>query len=826
MLSYFQRSPIPPKPGSDNFAEKAQIMSQNLPGVGIKNGARELRHKLSEGATRVETPKPPCNLPFWIAHTPSKQNPYFHSLKKHILRVSEMARDFAVPLGASEIAYFLGLLHDLGKFRYEFQEYLHECYQAEKKHQTPPPPGSAPHKQAGALAVETLAPDGWGRFLSLPLFGHHGGMLSPSETARKVAEKTTDAEVEELLERAVTVDARLQSIPPDIAPLQAFAEDPFALEMYVRLIYSCLVDADALDTEAHNDPEAAQRRAETSSSSLRNLYELLQTRQQGDFAGKTGAVNEVRREVYAACLQAAQLPPGVFELTVPTGGGKTRSSLAFALAHAVEHGLRRVIYAIPYTSIVDQTTAVFRDLFGSASGVLLEHHSAIDVRTRPTKSEEEDDAGAKEAERWRRLATQNWDGAALIVTTTVQLFESLFSNRPSACRKLHRLAGSVIVLDEAQCLPLHLMAPLRSGLKTLVEHFGVTVVFCTATQPAHDVTTPFLEGLNARPIIPDARRDAHFDTLKRVHFRVKREAWSWEQVAEEMQNSAGSCLCVVNTRHQAIDLLDILDRNGANDEVLHLSTLLCGRHRKDVQQAVALRLEAERQGSKQRVLLVSTQVIEAGVDLDFPKAMRAVGPLDRIIQAAGRCNREGLRPRDASEVIIFKPEDGASPQGIYRMALERTQRLFGGSEDVDLDDPTFVTDYFRQLYADLAMDRKQVGGEIQSDRQHLRYDEVAQKMRLIEDDTISVFVDAYESEEAQAVLSEAERLGRMTRGLWQRAQPFCVALRVRDTNSTDMPIDEPVPGLRCWRGTYDAKRGIPLDKGIADLALDPKKLLI
>ena len=761
----------------------------------------------------------------WIAHTPSKDNPTFHGLQKHILCVSEMARDFAAPLGASEIAYFLGLLHDLGKFKDEFQQYLYDCYEAEKNKTVPPKRGSAPHKQAGALAAEMLLPEEYGQILSLPIFGHHGGMLSATETPRKVLEKTNANEVNALLERAKSADVRLEPVIPDLASLDAFGEDILALEMYLRLIYSCLVDADGLDTEAHNDPQAAQRRASIVPPSLALLRDQLAERQEQDFAGKTGRVNEVRREVYDACIEAGALPPGFFELTVPTGGGKTRSSLAFALHHAVQHGMRRVIYAIPYTSIVDQTVGIFRKLFGEEAGVLLEHHSAIDVRKRFETQNAEDNENAKEAERWRLLAVQNWENAALIVTTTVQLFESLFSNRPGATRKLHRLAGSVIVLDEAQCLPLHLMAPIRSGLKTLVEHFGATVVFCTATQPAHEVKTAYLEGIEATPIIGAAQRTQHFSDLKRVHFQVKREAWNWQQVAEAMQEGEESCLCVVNTRRQALDLLDVLDPTGDNDEVLHLSTLLCGQHRKEVQRIVAERLEAERKGSGRRVLLVSTQVIEAGVDLDFPRAMRARGPLDRIIQAAGRCNRENLRSREDSPVIVFKPEDGTSPRGIYKMALQRTDALFDANENIDLDDPAFVTKYFRALYADLGMDRKQIGGGIQDDREYLRYDEVARKMRLIEDDSISVFVDTYDAEAAQAILNEAQRIGRMTRSLWQRAQPFCVALRVKDAEKNNLPIDEPVPGLQRWSGKYDAKRGIPLEYGIADLVIDPSELI-
>lgn len=766
-----------------------------------------------------DVPKPPSPLPYWVAHTPSKTNPRFHSLKQHILAVAEMAQEFATPLRAADIAYFLGLLHDLGKFTDDFQVYLLKCYLAAKPGSTckAPAPGSAPHKQAGALAAARMLPHPWGPLLAVPLHGHHGGMLSLAETPRKVADKVTEEAVNALIDRSSSVYPELTPMRPDLTALEAMlgAGDTLALEMYLRLIYSCLVDADSLDTEAHNDPDAEMRRRAAPPVLFSDLMELLQVRQDADFKGKVGAVHSVRREVYETCLKAADEAPGFFELTVPTGGGKTRSSLAFALQHAARHGLRRVVYAIPYTSIVDQTADVFRSLFAEQKDVVLEHHSAIDHRKR--REELGDDS---DAERWRRLVSQNWD-APLVVTTTVQLFESLFSNRPSACRKLHRLAGAVIVLDEAQCLPSHLLAPIRSGLKTLVDHFGATVIFCTATQPAHELETPHLAGIEAQSIISGPDRTRHFNALKRVRYRVETEPWSWERVAKEIGSGDGSRLCVVNTRRQALELLRVLDPNNENDGILHLSTLLCGQHRKDVIAEVTRRLK-----HGPPALLISTQCIEAGVDLDFPKAMRAMGPLERIIQAAGRCNREGSRPVSESEVLVFTPEDGASPGGHYRMALGRTVNLFRADSGVDLDDPSFVTSYFRELYKMIGRDGQQVGKEVQDARAHYRYDEVAQKMRLIEEDTVSVFVSTYRPEEAGEVLSEALSRGAMTRELWRRAQRFCVALPGHAADPMKAPVEEVVPGLLLWKGAYDSKLGIPIGEGIGDLAYAAAELII
>lgn len=738
-------------------------------------------------------------LPCWVAHTPTKTNPAWHCLPEHLQSVAALAARFAEPFGGSELARYVGLLHDLGKFSDAFQQYLLDCHQAAAQEMAAPRPGSAPHKQAGARVATADIPR-IGALLAMLLNGHHGGMLSPDDTANAVNEKTSEAQQAALLTRANLVAPAVVASPPDLSTLIASPHggSKEAMEMFLRFLFSCLTDADALDTEAHHDPEDAARRSVEPVSLARLRDQLLEKQAKLLRDSDSRMVNQVRRAVYKDCVRVGvTCEPGVFTLTVPTGGGKTRSSLAFALEHACRHGLRRVVYAIPYTSIVDQTAGIFRDLFEGELGSVLEHHSAIEPRLSGNNDDQD------EPELWRRLAAQNWD-APLIVTTTVQLFESLFSNRPGRCRKLHRLAKSVIVLDEVQTLPPTLLAPLLSGLNTLVNNFGATVVLCTATQPALTHSSRYLQGFDKiTPIIAEPK--PHFEALRRVRYRIEPEPWTWEQVRDEMRAGDASCLCVVNTRRQALELLDVLDPTGDNRDVLHLSTLLCGRHRRDVLSEVRRRLK---EGPP--VLLVSTQVIEAGVDVDFPKVLRAVGPLDRIIQAAGRCNREGLRPRNDSHVVVFTPVEDASPKGVYRMALERTVQLFSEArargQDVDFDDPAFVTNYFEKLFADLRdqVDRKKV----QEDRQHYRYPEVARKVRLIEEDTVPVLVTDYDAPEAKAILSAAHRLGRMTRSLWQRAQPFCVSVYKHDADRVRDKTEEVQGGLLVWRGGYDKTRGL------------------
>lgn len=777
------------------------------------------------GLDAVTKPKN-SKLTEWVAHTPSKKNPRWHLLTEHLLEVTRRAVLFVDALDASGVAApwvrYLSLLHDLGKFTDKFQDYLWACYLADQKMGSRPRPGSAPHKQMGTLAVLN---DFRGRaeMIALPIYGHHGGMVMPSETSNKVSEKTTPNEVALLRRRAAEAAPELAAAPPALTPLltSPYAQTPHGAEMFLRMLFSCLVDADSLDTEAHMNPqEAEQRRADA--LGLSEMRDRLQERQEQDFAGAeppvtSSVVNRVRREVYDLCRAAANLPPGVFSLAVPTGGGKTRSGLAFALEHAVQHGLRSVIYAIPYTSIVDQTAQVFRGLFGDDPGTILEHHSAIEPKELQGL-EGEDTNGGGEAELWRRLAAQNWD-APLVVTTTVQLFESLFSNRPGACRKLHRLAHSVIVLDEVQTLPTHLLTPLVDGLKTLAANFGVTVVLCTATQPALEgKVSPFLSGFDhVQPIIPPKKRDEHFGLLRRVRYRVENDPWGWERVAQEMRESS-SCLCILNTRRQARQMLDVLDPHRGEEGVFHLSTLMCGRHRRAVLDTVRGRLQAGLP-----TLLVSTSLIECGVDLDFPRVLRALGPLDRIIQAAGRCNREGRRERDASEVIIFTPEEGGISSGVYRMAADRTRnlcrRMEARGEEIDFDDPALVTEYFQGLYTDLQgnTDKARDGHAVQERRAAFDYREVAKDVKLVDEDTVSVLVTRYpgQEDEARTISDAAEAIGGMTRDLWRRAQPLCVSLPRKGAETGKLGVD-PIPGgLYLWEGEYDDKTGIPLPEDMA-----------
>jgi CRISPR-associated endonuclease/helicase Cas3 len=402
------------------------------------------------------------------------------------------------------------------------------------------------------------------------------------------------------------------------------------------------------------------------------------------------------------------------------------------------------------------------------------------------------------------LASENWD-APIVVTTTVQLFESLFANRPSPCRKLHNITQSVLILDEVQTLPTHLLTPILDVLQQLADHYGVTVVLCSATQPAL-TDGPYVKGLRAmREIVVNPSR--YFDLLRRVEYEYHSEGerWTWERVAEEMRATSQS-LAVVNTKRDAFALLDALQDPAA----FHLSTQMCGIHRLETLREVRRRLEAG-----EACHLVSTQVVEAGVDLDFPLVLRAIGPLDRIIQAAGRCNREGKL--EAGRVVIFDPAEGSSPPGIYRSGTETTASVL--ATGCNLHEPSTYETYFRRLFQVADLDSRQ----IQASRGRFDFPEVARYFRMIEDDSASAIVRPPEHvAEVERLLALIKGHGEAPRWAFRRLQPYLVSIRSRliPTHESDGMLQEIAPGLWEWLGGYDRVRGL------VESAREPEDLVI
>jgi CRISPR-associated endonuclease/helicase Cas3 len=728
-------------------------------------------------------------------------------------RTASLARKNATKFGAGDLAHLAGLWHDIGKFNPEFQEYLRRCHEASLDGGKAPRGGSVPHAVYGAmLARESL------QMLAPVIHGHHMGLQKFGAVQEATERPETRQVYEEILPAARKNVAGLEFEDDWQALISGVPNDPREMELFtellVRMVFSALVDADFLDTETHFDPEQTLKRGMT----LRpeRLWEVLKWDQEEMISSADPTpVNGVREEVYRECLRAAELPQGVFRLAVPTGGGKTRSGLAFALKHAVEHDLDRIIVAIPYTSIIEQTAQTYREVFEElGDDAVLEHHSAI------RRDEDADSRSPEESERLEetrvraRLATENWD-APLVVTTMVQLFESLFASRTSRCRRLHNLTRSVIVLDEVQTLPTGLLKPILSVLRELTRRYGVTIVLCTATQPALDERSPHLEGFeDVTDIVPEATAAQHFESLRRVEYESPGEEWSWEEVAEHLLKASPErrAMVVLNTRKDALALLAELE----GEPTLHLSTRLCGAHRRDVLDEVRRRLEAE-----EPCLLVATQVVEAGVDLDFPVVFRALGPLDRIAQAAGRCNREGTLP-GGGRVVVFRPAEGTMPPGgEYRSGADEARRMLE-REGFDLHDPNVFREYFRLLYGDVSLDAK----GIQELRKQFDYPEVANRFRLIDGVSVPVIV-RYDGPDRRQNESREKTIERIRHtGLWagdhRRLQPYVVSLFEQEFEQNRGWIEEVTDGVYLWNGNYDdGLRGIELEEG----SFDPSYLI-
>ena len=589
------------------------------------------------------------------------------------------------------------------------------------------------------------------------------------------------------------LDSAIRSIPGVIPGAEGV--NPLAWSLWVRMLFSALVDADFLDTEAYmNGAKAMARDRFAPIGSYLAQLDAALSRMGEQVAASHRAEDPVmraRNAVLQRCREQALCAPGVFSLEVPTGGGKTLSSLAFALTHAVKHGKHRVIYVIPYTSIIEQTADVFGAIFGRDA--VVEHHSQADT------------ANDKSETATTRLACENWD-APLVVTTNVQLFESLFAARTSRCRKLHNLAASVIVLDEAQLLPPEFLQPILDTLRLLVEHYGVTLVLCTATQPVLTSTERFdkrhnLRGLAApTPIVGE--RSTLFDALDRVAIEWPtdlQQPVELTTVARQMAHQ-DCALAIVNTRADAAELLAAVDA-ATGDRALHLSAAMCGQHRADVIADIRARLAAKRAGTDLRPLrVVSTQLVEAGVDIDFPVVYRALAGLDSIAQAAGRCNREGLLP-GKGHVEVFVRKVPAPLSGL-RNGVQATRSTLGDARPVALRPEHFNT-YFSNYYDGFASRdaRGIVEDLLNRGDMAMKFRTAAKNFRLIDDeDQVSLIVPyASASPTAREVAPLIARLraGDSDRGLLRGLQRFIVQVRQRaaDTWQQRRDIEEVLPGL-------------------------------
>jgi CRISPR-associated endonuclease/helicase Cas3 len=725
------------------------------------------------------------------AHTPPKGGDNWQTLEDHLQAVAQMARDFGSAFGAGDVAYLAGVFHDVGKASDSFQRYLRLAHVAKLSGSNPPrSPGD--HMLAGVRRALSASEDGG--VLAIPILGHHGGMPDSADTEARLGKALSSKELDDVIGRMAPLLDCLLALP---LGLPERLKDNLSLDQLMRMLFSCLVDADYLDTERHWYPQKARVRG--GAVGLTALWERFEKKHLAFQArAKDTPVNQIRRTIYEACVCAADQPSGVFRLTVPTGGGKTRTGMAFALKHAASHQeeFERIIVAIPYTSIIDQNAKEYREILGSES--VLEHHSAVPVPEGEAYSEE----GLR-----MELAAENWD-SPIIVTTTVQLFDSLFSNKPSKCRKLHSVAKSIIILDEVQTLPVHMLQPILDILKDLVAHYGVTLVLSTATQPALSGDSPYLSGFPfVTEIVPEYA--THFKALERVEYEIESEPWSWERVAREMRVSS-QILCIVNSRRDALALFGRLN----DPEALHLSALMCPAHRRRKIDEIKHRL---RVGDACRV--VSTQVVEAGVDLDFPCVMRALGPLDRIIQAAGRCNREGKLAPSLGKTIVFVPAEGGFPRGNYAIEIQVARTILTEAGQ-GLARPETIERYFSELFQTVRKKGLDAKG-INNSRQAGDFERVAKAGRMIDDDMAPIVVP-FDRQKTDPVLRRIGRLGFAGKRDRQILQQYSVNVyrREYDRYVRNSDVREVIDGVAEWQSTYSESTGL------SDTVLDPTDLVV
>lgn len=670
----------------------------------------------------------------------------WQSLQEHLNAVGQLAADFAVAFGGQILARPAGQLHDLGKYTEPFQLRLEGKYH------------KVDHATWGArIALSQYGPL-FGHLLAYAIAGHHAGLANgKSGVSRTSLEDRLESTLPELL-TAWKDELSL----PEMSELQlpeGFQKRPdrgaFQLTLLTRMLFSCLVDADFIDTdEFYRRIENRPPRQRKDLPGLQALRERLDIRL-ATFRADSD-VNQLRADILTHVRRQSANKPGLFSLTVPTGGGKTLASLAFALDHAIAHGLRRVIFVIPFTSIVEQNAQVFREAFGDLGDeAVLEHHSAFF----------DDPKSALESKDKRKLAMENWD-APIVVTTAVQFFESLFADRPSRCRKLHNIAGSVVILDEAQTLPLKLLRPCVTLLDEMALNYRTSVVLCTATQPALNAEEGFLDGLQGvRELAPDPPN--LYRQLRRVNVRHV-GALDDAALAEHLRQRE-QVLCIVNNRRHARALFDsIADLPGAR----HLTTLMCAKHRSKVLAEVRQQLK---EGLPCR--LVSTSLIEAGVDIDLPTVLRAEAGLDSIAQAAGRCNREGRREHEDSEVLVFAT---ANPDWAPPTELKQFAQAFRTVEPRYRDDllaPEAVRAYFHELYWQKGADELDAHDLLallkSCSQDSLPFETLAEKFRLIETRMRPVIVPWDETaEDALRSLAFAKGCGAIARAL----QPYIVQL--------------------------------------------------
>lgn len=705
---------------------------------------------------------------------------------EHQKGVANMAASFTGQFGLPSWGRALGLLHDKGKERAAFQQYIRKAnglpVDDKKRYDN--------HKHAfvGGILANELMGEGVLHLLVNQIMSHHTGLHNYGDVEDMLETKQLSKEINKddiSLNKSILAKELM-----DFPFFKAKVEKKHFHHLS-RMLFSCLVDADRLDTERFMDVKSWRKRGSTATLAdlLPRLEAYMQELQSNAADTK---VNRIRRQVQEQCCAESSGEKGFYSLTVPTGGGKTFSSLLWAMKHAVSHKMNRIIIAIPYTSIIVQTAGLLKNIFGEEN--VLEHHSNFNP----------DDIKDEEKREKAKLATENWN-YPIIVTTNVQLFESMFSNKPSDCRKLHNIANSVIVLDEVQMLPTGFLQPIIDALKAYQEMFGVSVLFTTASQP---VLSDLIEGTNPRvgfkgiehikEIIPT--EFALHDELRRVKLEIDDEGKTYDEMVTELSKH-NKVLCIVNTRKDAKELYNRLPNNGVK---LHLSRMMCPAHVHETIGKIKALLKDE---SQPIVRVIATQLVEAGVDIDFPVVFRQEAGLDSVLQAAGRCNREGKDSIGHTFVFSLSAEQ-RMPFGSIKDANNARKNLPAGS---DWFAPSTMTAYFYQLYGNTnSFDIKDIKYRLYKTNA-LSFKTASEMFRLIDDDSVNIIVNWGSSME----LVEALKESGCTYSLMKQLSQFTVGVRAKDFKQLNDygVVEEILEGIYVLtdRAQYNKDTGLSLD---------------
>ena len=709
----------------------------------------------------------------YIAHFNKE---YSQTVKNHLYGTARLAGGFAERFGKADWGYCCGMLHDIGKYSLAFQEKIKNNTNRQVDHST-----------AGAKVC--FEKGGMYGFISYCIAGHHSGLPDYGSSSDAGNAPTLEGRKRKRIEDYSAYKNEIEIPELNTLPFipSKKSDSDFSLSVFIRMLYSCLVDADFLDTESFMKNGQISRDA---GEDVGVLLERLKGYVTDWLQNKAiDSVNGRRTEILRCCFEKGNSERGMFQLTVPTGGGKTIASLAFALQHAVENRMDRVIYVIPYTSIIEQNAEVFRRILGKQN--VLENHYNVDYES-------------SEELKPMQLASENWD-KPVVVTTNVQFFESLFANKSSRCRKLHNIANSVIIFDEAQMLPTDYLKPCIAMMEELVGNFRSSIVLCTATQPA--LTPFFRRKLLVTELCPKVEEQFLF--FKRVTFKNIGTV-SDDELIERLEKEE-QALCIVNTKKRAQRIYQKVKGEG----VFHLSTTMYPKHRRRILEKIRKLLK---EGKK--CILISTSLVEAGVDLDFHTVYRQLAGVDSMIQAAGRCNREGKRDVDKSFTYIFQFEEKEYVPG-QQLQIDVSRMLI--SENVDIASPQGVKKYFEALYRfrGESLDKKKILEEFKGKRYN--FARAAQNFKLIEENTLTIFVSI--EKEAEELLKQIKCQGYTKSGI-RKAGQYCVQVYEDDIKKFQgmgmlRPISKDIEGLfeLVDKGKYTEEMGLDLgiESGVAVL---------